>query len=207
MQVRDWMTAQVERVNPREDVLPVWARMRARRVRQFPVVEGGRVVGMITDRDLRGAKEGATVASLMTRDPLTTTPQTPIEDAAAALLTARIGALPVLNAGTLVGIISESDLLRALVELTRILEPTTLLEVQCADGMRDVQRAEHALARAGASVLWRQTSPEPGGALRLRIRLRSPVGHAPEQTLAEAGLPVVLCVLGGGAGAARGSSS
>jgi acetoin utilization protein AcuB len=198
MEVRDWMTERVETVHPEDDLVAVRARFAARRVRQFPVVADGGLVGIVTDRDLRADHPpGATVASVMTRDPVTTAPAALIEDAAALLLAGKIGALPVVEHGALVGIISESDLLQALVELACVVEPTTMIELECEDGMRGAQRARGVLERHGAHVLWMQAVAEASGRLRVRFRVRAPIGHAPEQVLEEAGFRVSLCYTGG----------
>jgi acetoin utilization protein AcuB len=191
------MTTPVEVAHPDDDVESVRARLRTRRVRQLPVVVGGTLVGIITDRDLRGARDpAATVSSLMTPGPLTTTPGTLIEDAASVLRTHKIGALPVIEHGAVVGIVSESDLLDALVELTRITEPTTLLQIECDDGLREMERARSMLERRGASVLWMRSACEPDGRVHVALRVRSPLGFAPEQVLEEGGFRVSLCVTG-----------
>jgi acetoin utilization protein AcuB len=198
MQVRDWMTTSVEVVRPDDDVESARALMRARRVRQLPVVSGGTIVGIITDRDLRGAAHDAAakVSSLMTPGPLTTTPGTLIEDAASVLRMHKIGALPVVEHGRMVGIVSESDLLDALVELTRIAEPTTLLQIECDDGIREMERARRMLERRGANVLWMRSACETDGRVHVTLRVRSPLGFAPEQALEESGFRVSLCVTG-----------
>lgn len=215
MQVRDWMTEQVEVAHPEEDIVSVRVRLDSRRVRQLPVVVGRTLVGIITDRDVRATRDpAARVSAVMTSEPITTTPSARIEDAASILRQRKIGALPVVERGALVGIISESDLLDALVELARVLEPTTLLEVECDDGLREAQRVRSVLERHGTAVLWMRTKCEPDGRVHLALRVRSPLGHVPEQTLEEAGFRVSSCIAGapqaaqpnGGAGAAASSS-
>lgn len=197
MLVRNWMSEQLEVVRPGDDVAAVRARFGERRVRQFPVVADGKLVGIITDRDVRAARDpAAKVATVMTANLVTTTPSTPIEDAAALLRLHKVGALPVMDGGALVGIISESDLLQALIELTRVLEPTTLIELECEEGMPPVQRIRALLKRKGGHVPWMSAVPGAGGRARVALRVRMPVGHAPEQILEEAGFPVLSCVTG-----------
>ena len=199
MLVRNWMTEQLEVVRPGDDVATVRARFHERRVRQFPVVAGGKLVGIITDRDVRAARDSAAkVETLMTANPETTTPSTPVEDAAAVLRLHKVGALPVMEGDRLVGIISESDLLQALIQLTRALEPTTLIELECDEGMPAVQRIRALLERKGGHVPWVSAVPGVGGRGRVALRVRMPVGHAPEKILEEAGFPVLSCVTGRG---------
>jgi acetoin utilization protein AcuB len=88
--------------------------------RRVPVVENGTIVGIVTDRDLRehkGMLDKTKVNAVMTKKVVTVTSATPIERAARLLLRRKIGGLPVVDDGKLVGIITTSDLLKALVGL------------------------------------------------------------------------------------------
>ena len=96
-------------------------------VRHLPVVDDGRLVGMLSDRDMRelGAYEmtlekarqlsSMKVSDVMTRTVVTADPATAVPDLIQSMLDAGIGAVPVVEAGTqrLVGIVSYADLLRA----------------------------------------------------------------------------------------------
>ena len=92
------------------------------RIRHLPVVEDGNPVGIITDRDIRSAAPASSlgqvkVGEIMTRNLITVTPGTQVQEAAKLMVTHRIGGLPVQKEGKLVGIITETDLLNALVEI------------------------------------------------------------------------------------------
>jgi CBS domain-containing protein len=103
--------------------------MRHRRIRHLPVVDGGRLGGIITDRDVRTTLPSPAtslaageirylldrllVERVMTRAVITIGPDAPIAEAVGLVLTHRIGALPVVEGNRLVGIITETDLLRA----------------------------------------------------------------------------------------------
>jgi acetoin utilization protein AcuB len=94
-------------------------------IRHLPVVTGGRLVGMVSDRDLRSAEahEPPLVANrFMTREPVTVTSGARIEHAARLMLAHRFGSLPVVDAGMLAGIVTYTDLLRAFV---RVIETAT----------------------------------------------------------------------------------
>jgi acetoin utilization protein AcuB len=196
MLVRDCMTSEVETVRPDDDLATVREVFRRRHIRQLPVVAAGRLVGIVTDRDVRGvADASATVDSVMTPSPVTTTPGTPIEIAAATLRTRKIGALPVMEGDTLVGIVSESDLLHALVDLCATLDPTTVLELECPDDPGAAPRVRHILERHGGTVAWMTAVRARGGRQCITLRVRMPLGHSPEQLLEEAGMTVVSCVM------------
>ncbi|HEY7518834.1 MAG TPA: CBS domain-containing protein [Methylomirabilota bacterium] len=97
------------------------------RIRHVPVVRDGRLVGIVSDRDLRSAHatdaRHATVDSVMTPAPITIGPRTRIEDAARLLVARKIGGLPVVDGDELVGIVTGDDLLRALIA---VIETATL---------------------------------------------------------------------------------
>lgn len=118
--VGHWMTAHPITVAPDDALSTVSERMQQGRFRTMPVLDAGRLVGVITDRDVR-ANRSATktikVERVMTRDVLTVTRATTILDAARLLSERKIGALPVLKDREVVGIISTEDLLHAFVEM------------------------------------------------------------------------------------------
>lgn len=109
--------------------------MRERRFRHLPVVAHGRLVGIVSDRDVAGA-DARTIAQVMRTLVISVTPDTPVEVAAHLMLDNKIGALPVLGAGSadLVGIVSQTDLFEVLARLLGGEGPSTRLELRLADG-------------------------------------------------------------------------
>jgi acetoin utilization protein AcuB len=101
-------------------------------IRELPVVENGRLIGIVTDRDLRQVapsyplfrdeeeiryyNRNVKVASAMTPDPFTVSPETPLVEAAKLLRTYRINSLPVVSRDRLVGIVSVTDFLGLFIE-------------------------------------------------------------------------------------------
>ena len=84
------------------------------------MVDDGKLVGIITDRDIRAnlnPLEALEVGKVMTTKVITVTPHTSVWDAARLLSERRVGALPVVDEGGLVGIVSTTDLLKACSEL------------------------------------------------------------------------------------------
>lgn len=131
--VVDWMTTDVVTVEPGTTLPEATALMREKHIRRLPVVENGRLVGIVTYGDLREAGPSEAtglsiheityllqrlgVEKLMTKKPFTVTPDTALTEAARLMLQHKIGALPVVADGALVGIITESDIFRAFMRL------------------------------------------------------------------------------------------
>ena len=130
MRVEKCMQRRPVTVSPQDTLRGAWQIIRERRVRHLPVMERGRLVGIVTDRDLRQAlpsravglemheaphlAEKVRIWEVMARAVVTISREAPIEEAARLLLKYRIGGLPVLKGETLVGIITKTDLLQAL---------------------------------------------------------------------------------------------
>lgn len=135
MFVRDRMSSPAITVAPHTPFQDAVQQMRDYGLRRFPVVDAkGALVGIVSERDLlHAAPSSATslsiwevhyllskirVGEIMTRDVITTTPDTPIEDAASLMVINRIGGLPVVDGkGKVVGVITETDIFRTFLEM------------------------------------------------------------------------------------------
>lgn len=137
MFVEKWMNPEVITIPPDSTISYVAVEMSRRKFRHFPVVEstrtGNRLVGIVAKYDIARGFPGdlnpfsievtedsvpRLVASIMTKQVITVTPDCTIEDAARILRTNRIGALPVLKENRLAGIITESDVFDAMISVT-----------------------------------------------------------------------------------------
>jgi predicted transcriptional regulator len=127
-QVKNWMTKTPVNINPQSQIADVHAAMRDQHIRHLPVIDQDKLVGLVSYGDVREAMAqarldapSARVDAIMHRDIRTTTPDQLILEAAFTMLNCKIGCLPVLDHDGVVGIITESDLLRALIadEATR----------------------------------------------------------------------------------------
>lgn len=120
--VGDWMTRNPVIVLPSTPLPDAYALMQERRVRRLPVMDAGKLVGIITLGDLRQANatvdnpEAAKmrVELIMTENVVTVTPQTALRDAAKLMIKHKVSGLPVMDGSELVGIITESDIFRAI---------------------------------------------------------------------------------------------
>lgn len=143
LRVRDTMTRDVATLGPEASVAQAWQLCRERKVRHIPVVEDGRLVGLVSDRDLRDAspvrKTGngeenvfgwASMRDIMSSDVATIGPFDTIDHAAKEIHERRIGCLPVVDDGSLVGIITSSDMMRTLIDLFGAGNAGTWLEVE-----------------------------------------------------------------------------
>ena len=116
MQIVNLMTSDPVTIGPDATLSNAKTIMDAGRFRRVPVVEDGRLVGILTERDLReytGYLESTRVNAAMRTALVTVTPYNTVEDAARLMLKHKIGGLPIVADGKLVGIITTSDLLKA----------------------------------------------------------------------------------------------
>jgi acetoin utilization protein AcuB len=132
--VRSWMTSPVKTVKPLDPVTRARKLLEDNRINQLAVVEDRRLVGIVTDRDLRDAfpsildilrqdmrkgqksfssPEEVSVEMVMTANPLTLHPDARLVEAVRLLRRERIGAVPIVENHRLVGILTRSDLLEA----------------------------------------------------------------------------------------------
>ena len=132
--VRDWMTTSPATITPKTSLSDAHRLMKQKKVRRLPVVENGRLVGIVALSDVLEAEpSGATTLSIyelnyllaelkvdkiMKHNVITVEPSTTIREAARIMLENKIGGLPVLENGNLVGIITESDIFRMIVRTT-----------------------------------------------------------------------------------------
>jgi acetoin utilization protein AcuB len=113
MLVEKRMRKNLETITPDERLTSAQVKMWGGGFRRLPVVREGKLVGIITDRDLRehmGVLERANVGAVMTESLVTVSPQTTLEEAAKLMLKNKISGLPVIDTGKLVGIITTSHI-------------------------------------------------------------------------------------------------
>jgi acetoin utilization protein AcuB len=136
MNVWYWMTKKIFIISPDDYLTDAIRLMRDQRVRHLPVMKNDKLKGIISDRDIKEySPSKATsldiyelhyvlaktkIKQIMKTRVISTTPDAPIEEAAMLLLDENIGCLPVVDGGTVVGIISDKDIFRAMVDITGI---------------------------------------------------------------------------------------
>lgn len=139
------MSREIVTLSPDETAATALALCRERRIRHLPVLREGRLVGIVSDRDLRSStpalgdpERAAALQEILVRDVMagqvmTVLPDDPIEQAANTMREGKIGSLPVLDGDELVGIVTASDVMDALVYLVGAHEPGSRMEVGIPD--------------------------------------------------------------------------
>jgi acetoin utilization protein AcuB len=144
--------------------------MEQQKVRHLPVVDkSGNMVGLVTEDDLLQAEPSdATLLSVweihslltkvkvkdvMVKDVITTTEDMPIEEAASLLLDHKIGCLPVMRQGKLVGIITESDLFRTFMELFAARQKGLRITMEVPNQEGELALVAQAVAEQGGNIL------------------------------------------------------
>lgn len=136
MFVADWMTKKVITIDPDDSISDALALMKENCIKHLPVLKGGKLKGIISDRDIKEFSPSkatsldvyeihyllakAKVRDSMKTRVITTSPDTPVEEAAMVLMDRAIGCLPVIEGEKLVGIISDRDIYHALVDITGV---------------------------------------------------------------------------------------
>ncbi|MBI4012591.1 MAG: CBS domain-containing protein [Candidatus Rokubacteria bacterium] len=176
LSIRDVMSTDLVTVRPAESVRRAYEIMRDRRIRHLLVTEYGRLVGILSDRDLRPillspGLTGASVAEVMSETPTTIAPGASVEDAASLLVVRKIGCLPVVEEERLVGIVTETDLLAVLVELLGLLSQSTRVDVVVPGGPDAYEKVVEVIRDHQGQIISVGAVPSPIGETVFSVRL------------------------------------
>jgi acetoin utilization protein AcuB len=164
LQVRDSMSREIVTLSPDETAATALALCRERRIRHLPVLKEGTLVGIVSDRDLRSstpalgdparaaALQEVLVQDVMATEVVSVHPDAPIEQAANTMRERRIGCLPVLDGDELVGIVTASDVMDALVYLVGAHEPGSRMEVAIPDRPGSLAGAAGVFGMCGINI-------------------------------------------------------
>jgi acetoin utilization protein AcuB len=170
MLVRDRMTADPVAVLPEMPYDQALRLMRERNVRRFPVIDARRhVVGIVSEKDLLNAAPSPattlsqfemqtllaklTVSAVMSRQVLLVSPDTPLEEAARIMADNKIGGLPVTEEQELVGIITETDIFRTMIDMLGARRPGLRVTFRVADHRGALAQMVGEVARQGGNIL------------------------------------------------------
>jgi len=150
MFVKLWMKKDVITIAQDQTLAEAEALMRQNRIRRLLVTKGPTLVGILSREDIRkgipaSCDEGTRmiaaqgkVEAYMTQNPITADPMDPLEDIALMMRRNKIGGIPVLENDTLVGIITESDIFRALTEILGAGKNGARVEMKIGHGPKDL---------------------------------------------------------------------
>lgn len=169
MLVKKRMSSPVITIEPNMPIMDALDLMKSKGIRRTPVVKDGKLVGIVSDKDLLNAAPSdatslsvwelnyllakITVGEIMTKEVFTVTEDTPIEEAAYLMAQNKIGGLPVLTNGFLVGLITETDLFRIFLDLMGAQQEGVRVTALVPDKLGELDILTHAIAEAGGEFL------------------------------------------------------
>lgn len=176
MLVKEIMTQTVVTVTPEDSLRRADELMMRGRFRHLPVVKEGRVVGIISDRDIRvplfleprddvlQLMAERSVSQIMRHPVMTASPGMAVEQAAAIMHEKKIGCLPVVEGERLVGIVTESDIFRIFVQVMGVLVASSRLQLQLEDRPGPLAEVTRIIKEHGINIVSLVTEPsrEPG---------------------------------------------
>jgi acetoin utilization protein AcuB len=156
-------------ISPDENLEVAFQLMVTNKIRHLPVVEEDRLVGILSERDLKSAlihsrndrpshdffviPPGVPVSQVMTQDPIQITPDTDVEEAARVMYRQKIGSLPVVEKGRVVGIITESDILAIFIEIMGVIESSSRVDVEMDEDPDSLNRAADIIRRKEGRII------------------------------------------------------
>lgn len=133
MKVKNWMITEVITASPKDTIEDAIQLMRRFSIRHLPVIENGKLVGLVTESNLRAYLSSEQLQTplkeVMILNPITVDPETSIDEVARIIYKYKIGGLPVVSGEKLVGIITITDILEAFIELMGLLKSSSRLDV------------------------------------------------------------------------------
>ena len=190
MLVRNWMSRNVIAIDVKDSMAEATRLMKENKVRRLPVLKRGRLVGILTDRDIKEASASDAntldihellylltkirVEEIMTKDPVTVSPDYTVEETAQILLEKKISGVPVVDReGELAGIITQTDIFKVLVSLAGLSKRGISFGFMLDDKAGSIKEVADIIRRYGgrmASILSTYESA-PEGQRRVYIRM------------------------------------
>ena len=192
MLVKNWMSKKVITIDADDSMQDAMALLKEHGIRRLPVMKKGKLVGIVTDRDLKkaSASDATTleihellylltavkVKDIMTKDPITVPPDYTVEETAQVLLEGKISGAPVVDhSGKVVGVITQSDLFRVLMSLTGIENGGIQFGLQVEDRAGSIKEVADIVRQYGGRMVSILTSYDqvPAGYRNVYIRMHS----------------------------------
>jgi len=159
MKVGDWMVKDLVTITKGHSIQDCLALMKRHSIRHLPVVDGDKLIGLVTEGDIRQVLlasmiEELQVEDVMIVDPITVTPDTHIEDAAKVIYYNKIGGLPVVDEEDhVVGIITVADILAAFIELMGLVKSSSRIDVILGEDPEAFERVSGLIRSRGGEII------------------------------------------------------
>ncbi len=158
MQVKNWMIKKVVTISKNGLIPDALTLMKKYSIRHLPVVEDKMLIGLITASDLRQVTFPSLMTEmrldqLMIKNPITIGPDESLEEAARLIYRYKIGGLPVVDKGKLVGILTTADILTAFIQLMGVLENSSRLDIQLASRPKAFEEASGIIQQKGGQII------------------------------------------------------
>jgi acetoin utilization protein AcuB len=169
MFVGERMSRPVISVSPDAPINEILAMFRTEHIRRAPVMKEGKLVGIVSERDLLNASPSSVtslsvwelnyliskvkIKDVMTKKVITVDADIPIEEAAKIMADKKIGGLPVVSSGKVVGVITETDLFKILLELMGARQKATRVTVTVPDRPGELAKITRAIASNGGDFI------------------------------------------------------
>jgi len=205
MLVRDRMTAPAITVEPKTPIYDALALMKERRIRRLPVLKGRRLVGIVTWTDLMRASPSpattlsvweipyllmkAPVSEVMTRTVISVPPAATVEEAAVLMRRHKIGGMPVVEQGAVVGVITESDIFDAFIDLMGLRRGGARLTIELEDRVGALDEVVRTIRECDVQIHSLAAYPV-NGVGQVVVRVDTPYPLHLVQTLSEHGIKV-----------------
>jgi len=145
-------------VGPDANVLDALSLLHQNSIRHLPVLDKKKFVGFLSETDIRqvlllpGGKD-MKIGEMMNREPLTIGPEENLEDAARLIYRYKIGGLPVLDRGKLVGLITVGDILGAFIEIMGVLQASSRIDVLLGKSSGAFEDVSHLIKSEGGEII------------------------------------------------------
>ena len=182
MLIREIMHPNPITITPETPLFEAYKIMQEKNIRHLPIVDNGKLIGIVTDRDLRLATSKLAerpfnpddkVKEIMSSPVQITSPSEPIEIATQTMRELKISCLPVIENQELVGIITGADLLDAMLKLTGVHRPSGRLDVELSDRSGELARLTNIIAKHKVNIHSILTYPEKDNRIRVVLRINT----------------------------------
>ena len=182
MLIREIMHKNPITISPETPLFEAYKIMQEQNIRHLPVVDNGKLKGIVTDRDLRLATSKLSekpfnpndiVKEIMSFPVQITSPTEPIEIATQTMRELKISCLPVIENQELVGIITGADLLDAMLKLTGVHRPSGRLDIELSDRSGELARLTNIIAKHKVNIHSILTYPEKDNRIRVVLRINT----------------------------------